>query len=76
MKAVRRAQPAVIAIVTRKLAKANPFAGGQTRNRLHEQGLARELADFPLRAPRLRNPRQGWSMAREFAEKGPFQRRR
>jgi hypothetical protein len=39
-------------------------------------GLARELADFPLRAPRLRNPRQGWSMAQEFAENGPFQRRR
>lgn len=38
--------------------------------------LARELTDFPLRAPRLRNPRQGWAMAQEFAEKGPFQRRR
>jgi len=38
--------------------------------------LARELTDFPLRAPRLRNPRQGWTIAREFADGSPFQRRR
>jgi len=38
--------------------------------------LARDLTDFPNRVTHLRNPRHAWDVAQEFADKGPFQRRR